>query len=140
MLLIELMALRKSDHPSGFDETPFPVWYDLSARELLPAILFVQDAVRQHGVSKTFKLSDLTSIQYYINPTILKSYQQDIDSRPITVGKINGKNLILDGTHRAAAAWTHKKTSIKAKFVDFGTIKTKGVTSDQLIKAFKKSL
>jgi len=119
-----------------FFEMPFPVFYELSDRRNFSAILHVQDLLRRFGKERDVKLSTLTSIQYYLNPQELDYKLRHPDTDPILVGKINGMNLILDGSHRAAVAWSQGKTSIRARFLDFGKLKTKNVDNDYLVKKF----
>jgi hypothetical protein len=106
-------------HPEGGAFSPFP--HDPHALGSIPdkhvrrymAAVTNPDELEQRKIP----INSLVSIQPRVSPTKVASIQYSgADKLPVVV-RHNGKNLIADGTHRAAASWLDGETSIDAKYL-----------------------
>jgi Putative phage serine protease XkdF len=106
-------------HPDGGAYAPFP--HDPHALGSIPdkhvrrymAAVTSPDSLEQRKVP----INSLVSIQPRVSPEKVQSIQENgADKLPVVV-RHNGKNIIADGTHRAAASWLDGETSIDAKYL-----------------------
>lgn len=96
--------------------TPFPIEHideDLSLLYIGIKKRLLQAPVRP------MKLDSLIAIQTSVFKPVVSMYKKTTDVVPISVARINGKNYIIDGTHRATAAWAQRKDEINAHFLEY---------------------
>lgn len=100
-------------------KTPFPV-------ENMPLDLNILIKERLHAAPvKKIPLSSLIAIQSTVSKRGVNGYKKS-QGEPALVANINGKNFLMDGTHRATAAWAQHATEIDAKYLKFTNLNMKG--------------
>lgn len=115
----EKMARVLKPHKDGGAHSPFP--HDANALGSIPdkhvrrfmAAVTNPDDLDQRKVS----INSLVAIQPRISPSKVDSIRENgADKLPVVV-RHNGKNIIADGTHRAAASWLDGESQIDVKYL-----------------------
>lgn len=117
---VSKMAARAlKPHKDGGAHAPFP--HDPHALGSIPdqhvrrymAAVTNPDELEQRKVP----INSLVSIQPRVSPTKVESIRMNgADKLPVVV-RHNGKNIIADGTHRAAASWLDGESQIDVKYL-----------------------
>jgi len=63
-------------------------------------------------------VDSLVAIQNSVSCAGVRRYKRG-DRNPILVARINGVNYIIDGTHRATAAWAMREPFVYAHYLEF---------------------
>lgn len=115
----EKMARVLKPHKDGGAHAPFP--HDANALGLIPdkhvrrfmAAVTNPDDLEQRKVS----INSLVAMQPRISPSKVESIRENgADKLPVVV-RHNGRNIIADGTHRAAASWLDGESQIDVKYL-----------------------
>lgn len=105
-------------HPKGGAHSPFP--FDPQAMDKIPpdqtrrflGALTSSDDLEQRSIP----MKSLVSIQDRVSPTKIESMQRNGFDKLPTVVRYDGKNYIVDGTHRASAQWLDGDNHLDCKF------------------------
>jgi hypothetical protein len=146
MKLFEIAEVKMRARPMvsrGFDdleyETPFPIEYLVDKLELLYPM--IKNRLQKAPIEQV-KLDSLTAVQSRVHKDTVTKYKKS-STEPILVARINGKNYIMDGTHRAAAAWAMRKKEIDARFLEYKDLEVdqqnKSHTSEEWINILDQS-
>lgn len=119
MMLNEVVPRARRLKVHGWDghvyESPFPIEHITDALSLL--YLGIKDRLTRAPMQMV-KLGSLTAIQSVVTKSTVTKYKTG-QREPILVARINGKNYIIDGTHRATAAWANREDEISAHFLEY---------------------